>query len=317
MKTLANIIALILITVSGYAQQDAQFNQYIFNELVINPAYAGTKGVVNANAMYTTQWTGFAGAPITQTLSIEGPATENVGLGLHVINDVIGAESQQSIFGSYAYHLNINDKFKLSMGLAIGASYFTLDGTKLLTESQNDPAIPLVQAKSLQFDSKTGLFLYSYRFFAGASISDLTANVFKSNNLMVASLSRHYFLTSGYVFDLGSKFKIKPSFLIKEDFKAPTNIDLNAFLLYNERFWLGVTFRTGASIFKNSDLQNSLKVADAIVFIADFNISDKFRIGYSYTYSTNALSPYPGHEFSLGYNFTDKNKTKMSSIRYF
>jgi len=317
MKTLANIIALILVAVSGYAQQDAQFNQYIFNELVINPAYAGTKGVVNANAMYSTQWTGLSGSPTTQTLSIEGPATENVGLGLHVINDVIGAESQQSIFGSYAYHLKINDNLKLSMGLAIGASYFTLDGTKLLMESQNDPAIPQNQAKSLQFDSKTGLFLYSNRFFAGASISDLLANVFKSNNLMVAALTRHYFLTSGYVFDLSPKFKIKPSFLIKEDFKAPTNIDLNAFILYNERFWLGVTFRTGARIFKNSDLQNSLTIADALVFMADFNISDSFRIGYAYTYSTNVLGPYPGHEFTLGYTFPDKIKTKMSSIRYF
>jgi type IX secretion system PorP/SprF family membrane protein len=317
MKTIINMIALVLIAASGYAQQDPQFNQYIFNELVINPAYAGTKGVVNANAIYSTQWTGFSGSPSTQTVSVEGPATDNIGLGLHIVNDQIGAQSQQSVFGSYAYHLKISDKFKLSMGLAAGASYYTIDGTKLITESPSDPAIPTYRATSLQFDSKTGLFLYSDRFFAGVSVSNLLANVFKSSNPLVAAQTRQYFLTSGYVFDLSKKFKLKPSILIKQDFNAPSNIDINIFVLYNDRFWLGVTERTGARIFQSSDLQSSVKYADALVFIADFNISDRLRVGYAYTYSTSVLNAYPGSEFSLGYTIPNKITTKMSSIRYF
>jgi type IX secretion system PorP/SprF family membrane protein len=317
MKTIINIIALTLITASVYAQQDAQFNQYIFNELVINPAYAGTKGVVNANAIYSTQWTGFTGSPNTQTISLEGPVSDNIGLGIHLVNDVIGAQTQQGLFGSYAYHLRLNDKYKLSMGIAAGASYFTLNGTQLNPENQNDPAVPKDQVTKLRLDSKTGLFLYSDRFFAGISVSDLLANVFKANDLMVAAQSRHYFLTSGYVFDLSPKFKFKPSFLIKEDFKAPTNIDINAFVLYNERFWLGATVRTGAKIFGSKDLQSSLKSSDALVFMADFNISDRLRIGYAYTYSTSVLRDYPGHEFSIGYSIPNKTTTKMNSIRYF
>lgn len=311
------MIALVLIAASVYAQQDPQFNQYIFNELVINPAYAGTKGVVNANAIYTTQWAGFSGSPSTQTVSIEGPATDNVGLGLHIVNDQTGVQSQQSIFGSYAYHFKISGKFKLSLGIAAGASYYTVDGTQIVMENPGDPAIPTYKATSLQFDSKTGLFLYSDRFFAGASVSDLLANVFKTKNLMVATPTRQYFLTSGYVFDLSKKFKIKPSFLVKQDFNAPSNIDINVFVLYNDRFWLGVTERTGARIFQSSDLQSSIKSADALVFMADFNISDRLRIGYAYTYSTSVLNAYPGHEFSLGYTIPNKIMTKMSSIRYF
>jgi len=317
MKTIINMIVLVLIAASGYAQQDPQFNQYIFNELVINPAYAGTKGVVNANAIYTTQWAGFSGSPTTQTVSVEGPATENVGLGLHIVNDQIGAQSQQSIFGSYAYHLKLSDKFKLSLGLAAGASYYTVDGTKLITENPSDPAIPTYKATSLQFDSKTGLFLYSDRFFAGASVSDLLANVFKSSNLLVAAQTRQYFLTSGYVFDLSKKFKLKPSFLVKQDFNAPSNIDINVFLLYNDRFWLGITERTGARIFQSSDLQSSVRSADALVFMIDFNMNDRLRVGYAYTYSTSVLNAYPGSEFSLGYSIPNKIPTKMSSIRYF
>jgi type IX secretion system PorP/SprF family membrane protein len=317
MKTLIKITALLLITVSGYAQQDAQYNQYIFNAMVINPAYAGTKEVVNVNAIYATQWAGLSGSPNTQTLSIDGAPTSKVGIGFQLINDNIGAQSNQSLFGDYSYKVRLNDKLKLSMGVAVGATYLSLDGSKLVTDNPDDPAIPHTMVTKLRLDAKTGLFLYSDRFYAGLSSTDLLANVFKSNNLMVAAQTRHYYLTSGYVFDVGTYFKIKPSFLLKEDFKAPMNIDVNAFVLYREKFWLGSSVRLGARVFKNKDLQNSLKTRDAVVFMAEYNINDKLRIGYAYTYSLSVLRDYPGHEFSLGYYFPNRTDTKMKSIRYF
>jgi type IX secretion system PorP/SprF family membrane protein len=316
MKTIIKITALLLITLSGHAQQDAQYNQYIFNSLIINPAYAGTKEVVNVNAIYSTQWSGLSGSPTTQTLSIDGAPTDKVGIGFHLINDNIGAQSQQGMFGSYSYKVNINEKMKLSMGIAVGATYYSLDGTKLVTDNPDDPAIPHTLVTKLRFDSKAGLFLYSDRFYAGFSSSELTADVFKSKDLLVAAQVRHYYLTSGYVFDLGTKFKFKPSFLIKEDFKAPMNIDLNAFVLYRERFWLGTSVRLGARVF-NKALDNSLKSRDAIVIMAEYNINDKLRIGYAYTYSLSVLRDYPGHEFSLGYYFPNRNDAKMKSIRFF
>lgn len=317
MKTISKIIALVLISATGFAQQDAQFNQYIFNELVINPAYAGTKGVFNVNAIYSNQWTGFTGSPTTQTLSVDGPITDKIGVGLHLINDKIGAENQNGIFGSYSFKVKIGDIFKLSMGIAAGTTNFNIDGNKLITQNPDDPQVPKSMINKFRFDSKAGVFFYSERFFAGFSCSNITANIFKSKDLMVANQVRHYYLTSGYVFDIAPKFKFKPSFLIKEDFKAPTNIDINGFLLYNERFWLGASVRTGAKIFTTNDLESALKLRDAVLFMAEYNINDLFRIGYAYTYSISALSDYPGHEFSLGYYFPNKSTTKMRSPRYF
>ena len=317
MKTKLYIIILLAITATSYAQQNAQYNQYIFNELVINPAYAGSKELWNINGIYSSQWTGLSGSPATQTISVDGPVSNKIGLGVHIINDHIGAQSQQGIFGSYAYRIKLDDKFKLSLGLAVGASYFTIDGTQLTMETQDDPAIPKTLQTKLRFDSKTGLFLYSDRFYAGFSVSDLLSDVFKSGDLMVPTQARHYYLTSGYVFDLGEKFKFKPSFLIKEDFKAPTNVDLNAFFLYNERFWLGMSVRTGAKIFNTKNLDNSLKYEDAVTFMTDFNITDCFRVGYAYTLTLSALKDYPGHEIYLGYYFPDKQTTKMKNVRYF
>lgn len=315
MKKILYIIA-ILASTSAVAQQNAQFSQYIFNELVINPAYAGTKGLVNLSAIYSNQWEGFKGSPSTQTLALDAAVSEKIGLGFHLINDNIGAQTQQGFFSSYAYKIPITEKLKLSMGLAVGASYFTLDGNKLLSGEEYDPAIPMSLETKFRFDTKTGLFLYSDRFYAGFSVSDLLANVFHPEDLMIATQARHYYLTSGYVFDLSEKFKFKPSFLIKEDFEAPTNIDINSFFLYNERVWLGVTGRFGAKIFSN-DLDNTLKMRNAFSFMIEYNITDRFRVGYAYTQSVNAMKNYPGHEIALGYYFPNKLSTKMKTPRYF
>jgi len=317
MKTIIKTVVLILFVTSSYAQQDPQFNQYIFNNLIINPAYAGTKGMKNLSATFSTQWLGFAGAPSTQTLSYEGPVSQNIGLGLHMINDKIGAQTQQGLFGSYAHRVRLNQQFNLSMGLAIGASHFSLDGSKLIIENENDPAITNVYVNKLRFDSKSGLFLYSDRFYAGFSVTGLLADVMKSNDLEVAAQSRHYYLTSGYVFDLNDDFKFKPSFLIKEDFKAPTNIDITTFFLYKEKFWLGASLRTALINLKNKDLDGSLRKRNAVALMTEWNISEEFRIGYSYTVTVSALKNHSGHEIQLGYYIPNKMTPKMKTPRYF
>lgn len=306
-----------LIVTSAYAQQDPQFNQYIFNNLIINPAYAGTKGIKTLSATFATQWLGFAGAPLTQTISYEGPVTENTGLGIHLINDKIGAQTQQGAFASYAHKVKLNENFRLSFGLAAGASHYSLDGSKFIIDDENDPSIPTEYVNKLRFDSKTGLFLYSDRFYAGFSVSGLLADVMKKNDLEVTTQTRHYYLTSGYVFDLNEDFKFKPSFLIKEDFKAPTNIDITTFFLYKEKIWLGASLRTGLMNISNKSLDNTLRKRNAVAFMTEWNIKDDFRVGYSYTLTVSSLKNYSGHEIQLGYFFPEKATPKMKTPRYF
>ena len=317
MKRIYSISVLIIIALSGYAQQNSPFSQYIFNQMLINPAYVGTKQQHNLNATVSTQWTGFDGAPSTETVSAEGPITENMGYGVHFINDKVGAQSQQSLFGSYAYYIKFNDVWKLSLGLAVGVSNFMLDGSKLTSKEGDDPSIPTTKINNVRFDSKAGLFLYSRRFYFGFSVSDLLSDVFKSKNLLIAQPTRHYYITSGYVFDAGKNLKIKPSILFREDFKAPTNMDLNLFFLIKEKVWLGASVRFGANIFKNPHLDNSLKYKDAMVFMAEWNITKSLRIGYAYTWTLSSLSTYSGHEIEVGYSFPKKKDTKMTSPRLF
>lgn len=317
MKRISYITVLILIAASCFAQQNPFYNQYIFNELVINPAYAGTKQIINANAILSKQWAGVDGSPMTQTVSVEGPVSEKVGVGLQLINDKIGAQSHQGLFGIYSYKINVNEKYKVSFGLAAGASYFSLDGTKLTTTSPDDPAVPKTSEHKLYLDSKAGIFLYSERLYAGFSISDLFSDVFNRDPFFVKQ-SRHYYLTTGYLFDLSPTLKFKPSFLFKHIYKSPSNIDLNAYLLYNQRFWFGATYRFGSVIFGNKRIDNTLKSRDAIVLMLDYNVTEKFRLGYAYTVTTSALKNFSGHEISLSYFIPRMEPVKkMNNIRYF
>lgn len=318
MKTrIITIMMLMLLPVfTGQAQQNAQFNQYIFNELLINPAYAGTKEVWNLNGVFSSQWTGMSGAPSTATLSAEGPVAPHIGLGFHFINDVIGAQMNQGLFGSYAYRMQLNQKFRLSLGLAIGASYFTLDGSKLNPSQELDQSIPQTTQRTLKFDSKAGAFLYSDRFYAGFAVSDLLGDAIDYND-MVAQQAQHYYLTAGYVFDLGKKVKAKPSFLLKEDFRSPTTFDLNAMFLFWERFWLGASVRLNAPIWNRDNLDNSLRNRNAMVFMTDWNITDRFRLGYAYTLTLTQLSDYSGHEIHIAYYIARKDVPKMKTPRYF
>lgn len=311
------IILFVMIASVSVAQQNSQLNHYIFNHMTLNPAYVGTKQWTTMNFTTGSQWTGLEGAPFTQVLSLEGPISESNGLGVHIINDKIGAQYQQSLYGSFSHILKLNENFKLSMGISAGVSYFTLDGTKLNSGEEVDPTIPKNRVSSLRFDPKTGIFLYSKRFYAGLSISDLLGDALQTNDLMTMEQTRHYYLTSGYVFDLGDKFKLKPSFLIREDFKAQTNYDVSTYLLYNDIFWLGLTYRFGSRSFINEELDNSLKMRNAMVFMTEWNINKSLILGYAYTLSTTALQGFSGHEIEISYTFPKKSDTRMRTPRYF
>lgn len=320
MKRVIKLVVLIMISLSSYAQQNSPFSQYIFNQMLINPAYVGTKQLITINATYSKQWAGFDGSPSTQTVSAEGGISKSMGLGVHFLNDKIGPQSQQGLFASYSYIIKFNEKWRMSLGIAAGFTNFILDGTKLIADIDPgviDPAIPTTKVNSVRFDSKAGLFLYSNRFYFGFSATDLFANVIISEDLMVPRQTVHYYITSGYVFDVGKSLKIKPSFLFRQDFKAPSNIDINCFFLIKERFWLGASVRFGAEILSSKSLDESLRTRDAMVFMTEWNITRSLRIGYAYTWSLTALQGYSGHEVEVGYTFPKKAETKMRTPRYF
>ena len=314
-----------LMSVPAMAQQTVQFSQYVFNGLAINPAYAGYKEDWTLNLSSRLQWTGISGAPQTGTLSIDGvtdPDKKNIGLGLIATFDQLGPESTTSVYANYAYRLQLDDidTKRLSFGIAFGGVQYSLDGAKFSATDAGDTGIPTGTVSKLTPDVRFGIYYYSPNFYAGVSVFNLLAqNILNAiDNTALIKQQRTYYLTAGTMIPLSEEIDVKPSFMIKEDFAGPTNLDLTAYLVLKKQVWIGASYRTGVSVLNSNNLQSGLDAADAVAAIAQFYVNDNFRIGYSFDFTTSKLASYQGgsHELSLTITFPGKY-TRVLSPRYF
>ena len=296
----------IFTTVSTFAQQDAMVSQYMFSGLALNPAYAGSHQFSNATLLARKQWTGMPGAPSTQFLSYEGPlANKKVGIGAVLMNDRIGVTNTTQLNGSYAYHLPVNEKTKLSMGLSAGLSYYSAKLTDL-KYWDTDVVFENDVRSTYMPNFGAGLYLYSDRYYIGISVPHLI-NYDPSTTLNlkikdVQKLVRHYYFNAGIAIDLNDKLTLKPSFLMKFVPNAPIEFDLNTNLLIDKKVWIGVSYRTN----------------DAVVGIVEFLATKQLRIGYAYDFTVSGLRTYSGstHELMLAYDF-GYEIIKMKSPRFF
>jgi type IX secretion system PorP/SprF family membrane protein len=305
-KIIVSAILIFTLKVSG--QQIPVMSQYMFNGLVINPAYAGSKDYMSATLMVRKQWTGFEGAPSTQNASIHGPLSKKrVGLGLMISNDRVGITNQTDFFASYAYHIPVgNYKSKISLGLQGGITYLKSNFGELNVWDPDDPVYQSNTLTNLQPNFGFGAYYYSDRAYAGLSIPQLmsydsiqTFNFYKDE---IHHLSRHYYLNGGIILVGSRDFIVRPSFLVKYAQNAPLQYDLNLNILLNNIFWVGASYRSN----------------DAVVAIIEYQVDRKLRIGYSYDYTLSQLSNYSSgsHEIMLGYDF-GYNILKMKTPRYF
>lgn len=310
-----------LIGITANAQQDAQYSQYMFNGLVINPAYAGYKESLNLSLLHRSQWVGLQGAPKTQSFIIDDAFFKNniVGLGLSVVNEKIGLHSQASAYTNYAYRLPVGEENeRLAFGLALGIVQYSFNADRALVEDDTDPTIGAGRQSYFSPEARFGVFFNTDEFYAGFSVSNLLAPFIDPHemgqNPFLAS-GRHYFLTSGFLTELTEDIKIKPSFMIKEDTKGPTNIDLNTFFLFHETVWLGASYRTGLN-WKKTDVSKGFR-KNSVVGAVELFAAKNFRIGYAYDYTLSGLAGTNGtHEISLGMVIGKKNPIILNP-RYF
>jgi type IX secretion system PorP/SprF family membrane protein len=307
-----------------FAQQDAQFSQYMFNGMALNPAYAGNKGPVSINTAYRYQWAGIEGAPRTMAVSCDAPLLEKkLGLGLSVINDKLGAQGLFSVFTSYAYRMPVSYNSTLAFGLGLGLSQYTLEGSRISYYEQDDNSALPDLSSDLVPDAKFGLYYSQDNFYTGLSVSNIFANRVSNMNLgqeiVFTTQARHYYLTAGYIAPVSSVLSIYPSILVREDMKGPTNIDMNSFLMYNNLVWFGASYRTSLSLLKKENLGSNLKRSNVVAFIFGINLNEKLRVGYSYDLTTSELRHYNSgsHEISLSYYIPTSVRTRMLTPRYF
>lgn len=306
------------------SQQDPQYSQYMFNSLVINPAYAGYREVLNGSILNRDQWLNINGAPKTQSIILDGNFgnDEKIGLGLSVVTDRLGLQSQTTAYLNYAYRLRVGADARLAFGLGVGVGQYTLDGGGATTDNPNDPNFNYGKMSFRVPDARFGVHYSNYRFYAGLSATNLFSQSIDYRNVpknQVARQGRHFFLTAGYLIDINDFLKFKPSFLIKEDTKGPTNLDINNFLLLGEKVWLGASYRTSVNLLNKSGVFGNVKSPNAVVGLVEFFAGKGWRLGYAYDHTVSSLSDNSGatHELSVGLSFGGKREVSILSPRYF
>ena len=303
MRTKILIFALMLTCYAGFAQQDAQYTQYMYNTININPAYAGSRGVMSVFGLHRTQWVGLDGAPTTNTFSLNTPiSNSNLGVGFSLVNDRIGPTSDNTISADISYTIPMNEVYKLSFGVKASGNIFNLDTEKLTPAQANDPNL---QNFNNEFSPNfgAGVYLHSDKLYLGLSVPNfLQDSKYNDNEVAVFQERMNFYFIGGYVFDVSQSIKFKPAVLTKMVTGAPLQVDASANFLFFDKFMLGGAYRWDA----------------AVSALAGFQVTDGLFIGYSYDMETTQLRRYNSgsHEVFLRFELFNK-VSKMVSPRFF
>ena len=274
------IIIVLLSTVFSveiYGQQDAQYTQYMYNTISVNPAYAGSRGVFSIAGLHRSQWVGLEGAPRTQTLSLHTPIGKKgkVGLGFSLINDQLGPTDETYFDIDFSYTIKTSELGKLSFGLKAGGHLLDVCYTCLNEYTSGDA---LLQSNiDNKFSPNVGVGIYyrnSEKWYVGLSAPNLLETKhFDESSLSVAKERINLYLIGGYVFDFSDSVKFKPAVLFKAVSGAPLQADLSANFLINEKVTLGAAYRWSA----------------AFSGLVGLQLSDSFMIGFAYDRETTEL----------------------------
>lgn len=303
------IVFLLLLSGMVNAQQDAQFTQYMYNSININPAYAGSRQSMNIFALHRTQWVGLDGAPVTNTASINTPINDTkIGLGVSVINDRIGPSDENNLSVDFSYYINTSEDFKLSFGLKASANLLNVNFDKLNQYDPNDYSFENNIDNKFSPNIGIGLYWYSDKTYIGLSVPNLLETQHFDRYAGVGSGSYiareriNYYLTAGHVFDLDYNLKFKPAMMTKLVQGAPLQVDLSANFLINDKFTVGAAYRWSA----------------ALSAMVGFQVSDSWFIGYGYDMETTRLANYNSgsHEIFLRYEIFNKYD-RITSPRFF
>lgn len=306
-KIIYILLGLLLWITDFYGQQDPQYTQYMYNMNVLNPAYAGSKGTLSLGLLARSQWVSVDGGPKTVSFDAHAPVGKKVGLGLSMIADEIGPAKEQNIYADFSYTITTSREGRLAFGLKGGVTLLNvnlLDITLPQTSTGDDPLFD-ENINDAFPNFGAGVYYYTDKWYVSFSVP----NILKSEHLddeivnTTASEEVHYFLTGGYVFDLSSTLKFKPSLMFKGVTGAPLSVDINANFLMYDRFEVGASYR----------------LDDSVSLLFNFGVTRSFRIGYAYDYTisdyTNANTG-GSHEIILLYDI-DFTKKNLKSPRFF
>lgn len=300
-----------LCTQAVYSQQDAQYTNYMYNPLSINPAYAGTRDVLSVIGLYRSQWVGLDGAPTTMNFGMHSPVGKRVGLGLNITNDEIFLSNETYIDLAFSYTLDLADNGKLALGLKGGAHLLDINSNRANTgEFDLNDALANIDINRFSPQIGAGAFYYTDKYYLGFSVPNILETEHfdegaisnNSNSSATAKERVNYYLMGGYVFDITENLQLKPATLFKLVQGAPLQVDLSANFLIHDRFTVGAAYRWSA----------------AISGLVGFQVSDQILIGFAYDRETTELQQYNDGSYEVFLRFELFNRNQgLKNPRFF
>lgn len=287
-----------------YSQQDPQYTQYMYNMHIVNPAYAGSEGTLNIGLLHRTQWVGLDGAPKTSVATINAPIKKNIGMGLSVFADKIGPVKEQDLFVDVSYTIQTSDYGNLAFGLKGGLSFIDAQLSTLDLGDDIPDDVFNNDINDAYPNFGAGAFYYTDRFYAGLSMPNMLNQYhFKKKAGIISSASEkmHYFLTSGYIFEMNDNLKLKPSVMLKGVGGAPLSIDISGNVLINNKLEFGLSWR----------------VDDSVSALMNIEVLPSVRLGYSYDYTITNLGDFNSGSHEIILLITISNSRNGLSPRFF
>jgi len=285
------VIVLLMIVIHSpvNAQQQPLHTMFMYNKLLINPAYAGYHDHVCASAIVRQQWIGFDGAPETQSLSIHGPlSSQRIGIGMNLQRRSLGVSSSTTIDAIYDYRFPLGDG-TLSLGVQASGRFLEVDysdpAVKTVQDIGIDPGVEAIADNKFLANAGAGAYYYTPSFYIGLSAPRLINSDidFEVNNLFTAREQAHYYLMSGVALPLTHKMSFVPQVLFRYSNATPLSVDLNLGLRWREDYSFAVSFRKGDT---DNDLLESVDV------MASAKVLRGLRIGAAYDFTLSELQHY-------------------------
>lgn len=287
------LIATISFSLQASSQSDVKLSSFFLTPISYNPAYAGSYEGITVTSIYSSQWVGFEGAP--ETLFINGHGTflsANTGLGAEIVHDEIGVTTNTKILANFAYHINLSDKWRLSMGIKAGGSWYSVDYDRLNIEDPNELEGLSGEVNENTLNFGTGLYLHTDDFFIGLGVPNLLkTKYYDAYKNTLANSNPNYYLSMGYKFELVDNWSFQPSVLSRVTKGSPVNTLLAGTFNWNEKVYGSL----------NIDLKASIGGFFGV------RVAEQFFVGYSYDTSINSFVNVNNgiHTFFLNFRLDD------------
>jgi type IX secretion system PorP/SprF family membrane protein len=303
--------------VKTQAQQEAHYSQFMYNNLQVNPGFAGSRRVASFNALYRNQWIGFKGNPRSFLAGFDMPLPNlnKLGLGVMVSNQSEGIINRLAVTPSVSYAIIHTDESTLRVG--ISASYrqykFDLQSSNVNIRERQDPNLSENDNPSFN-NMNIGMGIYYDRknIYAGFSIPNLNENPLiitqNTKTPLKGKENRHFYGMVGGLFPIGGNenLQLKPSMMFKYVANAPFSVDANMSVLIKKKFMGGLSYRFGSTS------------GDSVDLLTFAQVSNNFAIGMAYDFTLSQIGNYNRNSIEIlaRYDFALTPKT-MHNPRFF